>query len=102
MNPLGNVWFRAIAPETGLEEHYDLSDALAMATYLNIFIRHCRVVGMANLAQMVNVIAPIMTRPDGLFLRTIYHPLYLYATLTGEIALDVYVDCELYDLAPEA
>ncbi|HLW03420.1 MAG TPA: alpha-L-arabinofuranosidase C-terminal domain-containing protein [Ktedonobacterales bacterium] len=97
-----NVWFRQVAPETGLEEQYDLSDALALATYLNIFIRHCRAVGMANLAQMVNVIAPIFTRLDGLFLQTIYHPFSLYATLTQEIALDVYVDCDLYDLPPEA
>ncbi len=93
-----NVWFRE---QTPLEEQYDLSDALAVATYLNIFIRHCDVIGMANLAQLVNVIAPIFTRPDGLFLQTIYHPFWLYANLSQEIALDVYVECEQHQLAPE-
>jgi alpha-N-arabinofuranosidase len=96
-----NVWFRAVDPATLLEEQYDLSDALAVATFLNIFTRHCDTVGMANLAQLVNVIAPIITRPDGLFLQTIYHPIWLYANLSLEVALDVYVECDLYELPPE-
>ena len=37
---------------------------------------------MANFAQLVNAIAPIFTRPGGLFLQTIYHPLRLYAEHT--------------------
>lgn len=97
-----NVWFREQAPRTPLEEQYDLSDALAVATYLNIFIRHCDTVGMANLAQLVNVIAPIFTSSDGLFLQTIYHPFWLYSTLSQEMALDVYVECEQYHLSLEA
>jgi alpha-N-arabinofuranosidase len=55
---------------------------------------------MANLAQMVNVIALIFTNADGLFLQTIYHPLRLHAEHTEEIALDPTVDCPTYDLAP--
>lgn len=95
-----NVWYREPGT-TDLEEQYDLSDALAVATYLNIFIRHCASVGMANLAQLVNVIAPIFTSPTGLFLQAIYHPFWLYATLSQEMALDVHVECERYELAPE-
>jgi alpha-N-arabinofuranosidase len=86
-----NVWYRtrnAAGRSGGLEEQYDLADALAVACYLNVFVRHCRSVAMANLAQMVNVIAPIFTRPDGLFLQTIYHPLRLYAEHTQAVALD--------------
>jgi alpha-N-arabinofuranosidase len=96
-----NVWYRTRGPEGrsgGLEEHYDLSDALAVATFLNIFVRHCRSVEIANLAQMVNVIAPIFTRPDGLFLQTIYHPLRLYAEHLHPIALDVLVDAPTLDV----
>ena len=44
-----------------LAERYTFDDALAVATYLNIFIRNCARVRMANLAQMVNAIAPIVT-----------------------------------------
>jgi alpha-N-arabinofuranosidase len=99
-----NVWYRTRGPEhrrAGLEERYDLCDALAVATYLNIFIRHCRSVEIANLAQMVNVIAPIFTSPKGLFLQTIYHPLRLYAEHAQEIGLDAHVECDEFHLAPE-
>src|SRR5215212_6730815 len=96
-----NVWYRTRTPaarKAGIEEQYDLSDALAIATYLNIFIRECRRVPIANLAQMVNAIAAIVTNPDGLFLQTIYHPFRLYAEHAQAIALDSMVMCETYDL----
>jgi alpha-L-arabinofuranosidase len=96
-----NIWFRERAELSGLEERYTLADALAVATYLNIFIRHCRTVRMANLAQMVNVIAPIFTSKDGLFLQTIYYPLRLYAQYMHGIALDIHVESERYTLLPE-
>jgi alpha-N-arabinofuranosidase len=56
------------------------------------------VVRIANLAQLVNAIAPIFTNPRGLFLQTIYHPLRLYAEHTREHALDIHVDSPVYDL----
>lgn len=93
-----NVWYRQRSAESGLEECYDLADALAVSSYLNSFIRHSDSTRMANLAQMVNVIAPIFTSPEGLFLQTIYHPLRLYAEHMQEIALDVHVECEMHTL----
>ncbi len=63
-----NVWYRTRTDEdrkSGIEERYSLSDALAVATYLHGFIRHCQVVRMANLAQLVNAIAPIFTSRAG-------------------------------------
>jgi alpha-N-arabinofuranosidase len=98
-----NVWYRTRSHEdrvAGLEERYTLSDALAVATYLNGFIRHCRTVRIANFAQLVNAIAPIVTSREGLFLQTIYHPLRLYAAHCREVALDVHVSGETYDLPP--
>jgi len=99
-----NVWYRTRSHADrvgGVEERYDLSDALAVATYLNGFIRHCREVKLANFAQLVNAIAPIFTNKEGLFLQTIYHPLRLYAEHTLEHALDVQVDGPMYDLPSE-
>jgi alpha-N-arabinofuranosidase len=87
-----NVWYRARTAETHLEEHYSLSDALAVGAYLNIFVRHCDVVGMANLAQLVNVIAPIFTSPDGMYLQTIYHPLHLMAEHVQRLAITTWYD----------
>jgi alpha-N-arabinofuranosidase len=97
-----NVWFRARGPETMLEERYTLADMLAISTYLNSFIRHCKTVKIANLAQLVNVIAPIFTSPDGLFLQTIYHPLRLFREHMLGTALDVFVDGPTYTLEQES
>ncbi|MCK4300997.1 MAG: alpha-N-arabinofuranosidase, partial [Planctomycetes bacterium] len=77
-------------PSGRVEGHgrYTFTDALVVATFLNIFQRNCTTVEMANLAQMVNILAPIRTSPEGLFLTPIYHPLALYAEQCGTVALD--------------
>jgi alpha-N-arabinofuranosidase len=89
-----NVWYRV--HDNQLEERYDLTDALSVAIYLNMMRRNCQAIGMANLAQMVNVIAPIFTSPERMFLQTIYHPLRLAAEKSGSTALDVHVECDTY------
>ena len=97
-----NVWYRArgsgefATGRTRLEEIYNFEDALAMGMFLNAFIRHADVVTMANLAQLVNVIAPIFTNEKGLFLQTIYFPLAEYAKQKGSQALDVWVSSPTY------
>ena len=87
-----NVWYRTFPPEVRetmkLEEIYNLEDVLATAVQFNAFIRHARTIKMANLAQIVNVIAPIFTRPDGLVLQTIFYPFELYSQTCGNLALD--------------
>jgi len=95
-----NVWFRERAD--GLQERYNLSDALAVATYLNIFQRHPEKVGMANLAQLVNVIAPIFTNAGGLFHQTIYWPLQLYALRAQPISLDIWVESDTFTVETES
>jgi len=47
-------------------------------------------VKMANIAQIVNVIAPILTRPDGLVLQTIFYPFEVIRRSAGDVALDVH------------
>ena len=51
-----NVWYRAFNAQK-LEEVYNFEDALAMGLFFNSFFRRADVVKMANIAQMVNVIA---------------------------------------------
>jgi alpha-N-arabinofuranosidase len=89
-----NVWYKSFGSE--LEEQYDLADALAVAGYLNVMHRNSETVTLSNLAQMVNVIAPIMTSPEGLFLQTIYHPFKLYRDHCQSVALDAFVDSSTY------
>lgn len=93
-----NVWYRAGSRE-GLEEIYNFEDALAMGMFFNSFFRHADVVKIANLAQMVNVIAPIMTNEEGLFLQPTYFPLVEYGKQRGNVALDVWSESPTYEVA---
>jgi alpha-N-arabinofuranosidase len=79
-----------------LEEVYNLEDALMTAIQMNAFIRHAGMVRMANLAQVVNVIAPVLTRPDGLVLQTIFYPFEMYSRNCGDRALDVFWEGETF------
>jgi alpha-L-arabinofuranosidase len=97
-----NVWYRARDPEhrqgtRALEEKYNLEDALVIGGFLNVFIRNSDIVRMANMAQLVNVIAPIFAEEKGIFKQTIYYPLELFAKNMYGTALDVFVSCETYD-----
>jgi alpha-N-arabinofuranosidase len=96
-----NVWYRARNNAAGrgkraLEEHYNLEDALVVAEFLNAFVRNADIVKMANMAQLVNVIAPVFTNETGMFRQTIYFPLQLFATNVYGTSLDVFVDCKNY------
>jgi alpha-N-arabinofuranosidase len=97
-----NSWYRArdtktMAGNHALEEHYNLEDALVIAGFLNAFVRNADIVKMANMAQLVNVIAPVFTNEKGMFLQTIYYPLQLFAQNTSGTSLDVFVDCDTYN-----
>ena len=66
-----------------LEDHYTFEDALLVGLMLITLIKHSDRVKMACLAQLVNVIAPIMTEKDGgAWTQTIYYP-YLHASKYG-------------------
>ncbi|MFZ5941091.1 MAG: alpha-N-arabinofuranosidase [Bacteroidota bacterium] len=97
-----NVWYRARTDETmqgvyALEEHYNLEDALVIAGMLNAFIRNADIVKMANMAQLVNVIAPVFTNDEGMFKQTIYYPFQLFSKNMHGTSLDASVICETYD-----
>jgi alpha-N-arabinofuranosidase len=76
-----NVWYKdqagdgqwSSAPHL-IEEVFNLEDALVCAQYLTSFLRHADTVKIACIAQIVNVIAPILTRRDGLLVQATYHP----------------------------
>ncbi len=100
-----NVWYRArgnselATGKTGLEEIYNYEDALAMGMFFNSFFRHANSVKMANLAQIVNVIAPIFTNEKGLFLQPIYFPIAEYAKQKGNQSIDLWVSSPTYQVA---
>lgn len=96
-----NVWYRARTTESmqgtrALEERYNLEDALVIGGFLNVFIRNADIVKMANMAQLVNVIAPVFAEEKGMFRQTIYFPLELFAKNMKGKSLDLFVDCPTY------
>jgi alpha-L-arabinofuranosidase len=104
-----NVWYRArdheamdgkrkAAPHS-LEEIYNLEDALLVGGIVNTLVRNADRVKISCLAQLVNVIAPIMTNARGMFRQTIYYP-YAWALqhAQGE-ALNVMVQSPTYQPA---
>ncbi len=88
-----NVWYHSneqdsrLAPWTiaphQLEDIYNLEDAVLVGSMLITLLRHADRVKIACLAQLVNVIAPILTEEGGRVLKqTIYYP-YLYTSVYG-------------------
>jgi len=57
-----------------LEEVYNLEDALLVGGLINSLLRNSDRVRVGCLAQLVNVIAPIMTNSNGFYRQTIYNP----------------------------
>lgn len=95
-----NVWYRAWT-EQQLEEHYNLQDALVVAQFLNCFVRNAHIVKMANMAQLVNVIAPMMVTNDKLWLQTIYYPLQLFGKNCYGESVSAYVVGDTYDVGDQ-
>ncbi|KKA29358.1 hypothetical protein TD95_001955 [Thielaviopsis punctulata] len=92
-----NVWDPVRAPgDRGAEETYTVSDALAVGVWLNVFVRQARWVGMANVAQSVNVISPLMTTKDGLRRQTTWWPLVLCSRFMRGHTVGVQVRCGRY------
>ncbi len=81
-----NVWylsrFQHDGPEPGwpvaprlIEDRYSVTDAVVVGNLLIALLRHADRVAVACLAQLVNVIAPMMTEPGGpAWRQTTFHP----------------------------
>jgi alpha-N-arabinofuranosidase len=103
-----NVWYRArggdavngrrqFAPKL-LEEVYNLEDALLVGGFVNTLLRNAARVRVGCLAQLVNVIAPLVTSDTGVLRQSTYYP-YAWALrhARGRV-LDVRVDAETYPI----
>ena len=88
-------WNRALPL---LEDIYNFEDALLVGSMLMTLIRNADRVKIACLAQLVNVIAPIMTRNGGgCWAQTTYYP-FMHASRYGRgISLRALVDSPVYD-----
>jgi alpha-N-arabinofuranosidase len=107
-----NVWYQSryaevdritdtsswpVAPRL-LEDSYSVLDAVVFGNLLISLIRHADRVTSASLAQLVNVIAPIMTEPGGpAWRQTTFFPFAAASKLARGVALELKLDCPTYD-----
>ena len=88
-----------VAPRI-LEDVYTVADAVVFGSLLVSLLKHVDRVTSACLAQLVNVIAPIMTEPGGpAWTQTTYLPFATTSRLARGQALPVHVDGGTYETA---
>jgi alpha-N-arabinofuranosidase len=106
-----NVWYHSqeqdketqkripwtVAPPI-LEDVYNFEDALVVGSLLITLLKNCDRVKIACLAQLVNVIAPIMTEKGGdAWRQTTFYPFKHAATYGQGTVLRPQIDCPAYD-----
>jgi alpha-L-arabinofuranosidase len=102
-----NVWYRARSGDAVngheqeaphlLEEVYNLEDALLVGGILNTLMRNADRVKIACLAQLINVIAPIMTNAKGSLRQTIFYPYSFALQYARGTVLNLLVDSPTYE-----
>jgi alpha-N-arabinofuranosidase len=103
-----NVWYRARSGDAVngheqeaphlLEEVYNLEDALLVGGLVNTLMRNADRVKLACLAQLINVIAPIMTNANGLLRQTIYYPYSWALQFARGSVLNLMVESPTYEV----
>ncbi|MWB99849.1 alpha-N-arabinofuranosidase [Agromyces seonyuensis] len=85
-----------IAPRI-LEDVYSVADAVVFGNLMISLLKHADRVTSASLAQLVNVIAPIMTEPGGpAWKQTTYFPFAITSRLARGRALELKLDAPTY------
>ena len=80
-----------------LEDSYSVLDAVVVGNLLISLLKHADRVTSASLAQLVNVIAPIMTEPGGATWRqTTFFPFAVTSRLAVGSALEVKLESDSY------
>jgi alpha-L-arabinofuranosidase len=100
-----NVWYRArggngekqFAPRL-LEEVYNLEDALLVGGLINTLLRQAERVRLGCLAQILNVIAPLVTNSDQVLQQSIYFPYAWALQYARGNVLDLLVESETYEV----
>ena len=102
-----NVWYHSLESDKKLEKWtkaphqledvYNFEDALVVGSMLITLLKHCDRVKIACLAQLVNVIAPIMTSDTGAWRQTIFYPFMHASNYANGTVLNTVVRGPKYD-----
>ena len=101
-----NVWYRTMNPvhldgrrrhaPPLVEETYSLEDALLVGGLVNSLLRQTKRVRIGCLAQLVNVIAPLMTNEKRVLRQTIYYPYAWGLKFARGDVLDLWLESPSY------
>lgn len=84
---------KAWKPDT---TQYRLTDALAVAGFLNMMQRQAQAVTLGSFAQSINVVGMLMVSDDDVVKETVYWPLVMQRHLSGNRTVDAWADCDGY------
>ncbi len=96
-----NIWNSTPRGENnrfGVKMVYNWRDALWVSCMMNTFARYSDDIAITNVAQMVNVLAPILTEGDQSYVQTVYHVMKLYRDHLGGRRVDCELDAPLLDV----
>ena len=103
-----NVWYAGDDPNPerelwtlagkALEDIYSVADAVVVGSLIITLLKHAGRVVAASLAQLVNVIAPIMTETSGpAWRQSTFYPFATSSRLARGVSLHGTIDVEEYD-----
>ena len=92
--PPDAIWTKA---PNQIEDVYNLEDALLVGTMFMTMMEHADRVKIGCMAQLVNVIAPIMTSDNSAWRQTIFYPYMLCSKYGKGTVLKSVTDCDKYD-----
>jgi alpha-N-arabinofuranosidase len=81
-----------------LEEEYNLEDALLVGGFLNSLLRQSERVRVGCIAQIINVIAPLVTNKEKVLRQSIYYPYAWALKYARGRVLDLLVESETYPI----
>lgn len=83
------IWLPDGTGPYNLVNRYTWEHALGVAIFFNTFHKHASSIGLATWAQLVNILAPILTDEEGSITQTVYYPMQYYRKHAGP----VYIPC---------
>ena len=94
--PLGSDAFIKARAKADDNASYTMADAVFTACFLNMALRNCDLIGMANFSPVVNTRGAIYVHDAGIVRRTTYYVFQMYTHMMGDQVIDLW----LPDAAP--
>jgi alpha-N-arabinofuranosidase len=92
-----NLWYRTKhAPVHDIEEIYNYTDALAVASLLHVILRNTRSIRLANISLAVNTAGTIFTDSRRSVRQTLWYPQKLLRDAHSGRVVETVVDCPVF------